>query len=447
MPLTLKQAQTLKQELLDFTFDAEGEIAIALEEYSAEQLSQLAESPYQGNRKTELVIDSFATDGIVGTQSVLEHFLADQSSLSPEEQALATSWSRGFIGLFAVIERSSDQMVVMNWLTEKTYTIVLPETPQDRNIARLKPDEILLTRILPLYEEWMLSGPAVFLGKLGKPKLAVAIGNFKKYHPNYLYGDAPELLEEAWQSVECYHQSFVDYFGSHEITLLGHELQKKLADFQAQMSQKQLIAAGLDGEKSLAELAEEAGISPEEMTETAAAMGVDEQTTSTLLKSQKVSKMMMPTIELPKHLKSAEQVTILTHPRWGQVMVSTYQPLTTILKTFDQSLSPEHKPLLLQCLKNLEIKPFVWYELAQKYPEQLEAALQNVLDRPRLSLETDFQPMLIEFGHPAQPELPETASVPIHLHNLFQSALLAVSRPQSSQSKDRDKHPKTAGFG
>lgn len=447
MPLTLEQAQTLKQELLDFTFDAEGEIAIALEEYSAEQLSQLAESPYQGNRKTELVIDSFATDGIVGSQSVLEHFLAEQSNLSTEEQTLVTKWSRGFIGLFAMIERSSDQMVVMNWLTEKTYTVVLSESQQDRNIARLKPGEILLTRILPLHKEWMFSGPAVFLGKLGKPKLAVAIGNFKKYHPNYLYGDAPELLEEAWQSVESYHQSFVDYFGSHELTLPGHQLEKKLADFQAQMSQKQLIAAGLDSEKSLAELAEEAGISLEEMTETAAAMGVDEKTTSTLLKSQNVSKMMMPTIELPKHLRSAEQVTILTHPRWGQVMIATYQPLTAILETFDQNSSPEREPLLLQCLKNLEIKPFVWHKLAQKYPQQLELALQHILDRPQLCLDPDLDPVLTEFGHSTQPELPETASVPIHLHYLFQEALLEVSRPQSSKSKDRDKRQKKAGFG
>ena len=447
MTPTLEQAQILKQELLDFTFDAEGEVAVALEEYSAEQLSQLAESPYQGNRKTELVIDSFATDGTVDSQSVLEYFLQSRPDFSTEDQALVRCWSEGFIGLFAVTERSSDHMTLTNWLTEKKYTVLLPDEPQDRNLARLKTEEIILTRILPLGKDWMFSGPAVFLGKLGKPKLAVAIGNFKKYHKNYLYGDAPELLEEAWQSVEKYHQDFINYFGSHEITLPGRQLEKKLADFQTQLTQQKLIASGLDGEKSLAELADEAGISQEEMAETAAAMGVDEKTTSDLLNSQKVSKMVMPTIELPKHLKSAEQVTVLTHPRWGQVMISTYQPLTAALEATDETLFPESALLIQRCLKDPEIQPFVWHDLAQKYPLQLEKSLRNALERPQFRLEHDLDQVLENFGHPTEPELPESASVPIHLHNLFQEALLEVSRPQASKSKDRAKQQKKSGFG
>jgi len=37
------------------------------------------------------------------------------------------------------------------------------------------------------------------MGKLGS-KLAVAIGNFKENYKTALYSDAPELLEQAWQS-------------------------------------------------------------------------------------------------------------------------------------------------------------------------------------------------------------------------------------------------------
>ncbi|KAI9132282.1 hypothetical protein [Acaryochloris sp. CCMEE 5410] len=447
MTLTLEKAQRLKQDLLDFTFDAEGEIAVALEEYSAAQLAQLVDSSYQGNQKTELVIDSFATEGTVGDQSILDYFLENRPNLSLEDQALVSRWSQGFVGLFAVRERALEHLVLMNWLTEKQYKVLIPKEPQDRNIARLKTGEIVLTRLLPLGKNWMLSGPSIFLGKLGKPKLAVAIGNFKKYHKNYLYGDAPDLLEEAWQSVESYHQAFVDYFGSHEITLTGHQLEKELADFQAHMTQQKLAALDLDGEKSIGELADEAGVTREEMVETAAAMGVDEKTTSRLLAKQSVSKMMQPTTELPKHLKSAAQVTVLTHPRWGQVMVATYQPLIDALEAGNQTSIPDSDALVQQCLKNLEIKPFVWHQLAQKYPSPLEKMLQNTLDLPRLSLKEDLATILINFGHPEKPDLPETASVPVHLHNLFQEALLEVNRSQSSKSKGKGKPQKKVGFG
>jgi hypothetical protein len=442
---TLDRAQSLKQQLLDFIFDAEGELAEALEKYSAEQLSQFLNSPYQGHQKTDQVLNSFAVDGTVGSRSVLDLFLESRSDLSAADRALVASWQQGFMGLFTVIEPEPNGLKLMNWLTQKQYRVLL-SIPVEQNIARLKPEEIMLTRLLPVGNDWMLSGPAVLLGKLGKPKLAVAIGNFKKYHRDYLYGDAPELLEEAWQSVEVYYQSFVDYFGSNEITLPGHQLEKKLTAFQAHLAQERLTAAGLDGEKSLKELAEEAGTSQEEMNETAAAMGLEVKSTARLLNEQKVSKMMTLSIELPVHLKTAEQVTMLTHPRWGQVVVATYQPLIAELEKKEEEPSASES-LTSQCLKNLEIKPFVWHQLAQTYPEELEQALQSALDRPELTLEKDLEQILVNFGHPEQPELPETANVPVHLHNLFQEAMLSTQKLKSSKSKDRDKLKKKTGFG
>ncbi len=443
--MNLSHAQTLKQDLIDFVLDSEGELAAALEVYSAVQLSRLADSPYQGNRKTELVIESFATNGTVGSQSVLDLFLASRSDLSTEDHALVRHWHQGFIGLFSAGERSPDWLSLKNWLTAKEYKILLHDEPQDLNMVRLPPQEIVLTRILPIDGAWIFSGPAVFLGKLGKPKLAVAVGNFKKHHREYLYGDAPELLEEAWQSVERYHQAFVDYFGSQEITLPGHQLEQKLSDFQAHMTQQQFAVAGLDGKKSIQELADEAGFSPAAIAETATAMGAD-KTTAHLLQSQNVSKMMMPRVELPKSLKHAEQVTILIHPRWGQVITAAYQQLIHALEATHETAEPELEALIRQCLNDLEIKPFVWHQIAQQYPQTLVKVLQKVIDRPQLDLE-ELDSVLATFGHPAQPHLPETASVPLHLHTLFQDAMLAVSRPKSSKSKGRATLPQKTGFG
>ncbi|MGB7414181.1 MAG: hypothetical protein WA902_08225 [Thermosynechococcaceae cyanobacterium] len=443
-PLTLDYAQSLKQELLDFILDAEDELATALEGYSAERLAQLADSPYQGSRKMDQVVDSFAMDGTVGSQTVLDLFLENHADWPADDRALVASWQRGFMGLFVVIERSPSHGIFMNWLTEKHYRVLL-STSDEQAVARLKPEAVVQTRLLPIGDDWMLSGPAVFLGKLGKPKLAVAIGNFKKFHKEYLYGDAPELLEQAWASVEAYHHSFLDYFGTSEITLSGHQLEKQLSQFQALMAQQQLSDSGLDGNKSLEELANEAGVSQAEMTETAAAMGIDEKTTTRLLKNQKLSQMMTPKIELPQHLKNEDQVTLLIHPRWGQVVISTYQSILEELKR--KSDKPDSESVLYKSLKNLEIKPFVWHQLAKQYPETFEQLLQTVLSRPQLNLEQDLGPVLLELGHLEEPDLPETASVPIHLHDLFQEAMLAVKSLKPSKPKGREKVQKKSGFG
>jgi hypothetical protein len=110
----------------------------------------------------------------------------------------------------------------------------------------------LLTRIAPVTEDyWMFSGPCIPMGALGKPKLAVAIGNFKDNYKPFLYSDASDLLEEAWNSVERYHQDFLDFFGSDEVTLSGYQLSKKIAEFQEVLTKKRLAEAGIDESKSL----------------------------------------------------------------------------------------------------------------------------------------------------------------------------------------------------
>jgi hypothetical protein len=114
--------------------------------------------------------------------------------------------------LFAVVQTLPNRFELMNWLTAKPYT-VKPSEPITRvEMARFKQGDILLTRISPVTDSyWMFSGPCMPMGRLGKPKLAVAIGNFKDNHKDALYSDAPDLLEQAWQSVEEYHQQFLDF--------------------------------------------------------------------------------------------------------------------------------------------------------------------------------------------------------------------------------------------
>jgi hypothetical protein len=51
--------------------------------------------------------------------------------------------------------------------------------------------------------------------------------------------------------------------------------------------------------------------------------------------------------------------------------------------------------------------------------------------------------LLQESQKPLKPELPEIASVPIHLHELFQEALAEV---QKSKPKDKGKKKPKKGF-
>jgi hypothetical protein len=435
----LERSRELKQALIEFVLEAEGELAESLEAYAATQSRRERYDSVQ----QDLIIDTFVTEGKVGDKTPLDLFLESKPYLSQSDRQLVNNLRRSFIGLFAVTRILPDGFELMNWLTAKHY-VVKPNNAQTlEEMRRFKEGEILLTRIAPVSDTyWIFSGPYTAMGKLGKPKLAVAIGNFKENYKKALYSDASDLLEQAWQSVEQYHQQFLDFFGSDEVTLPGYQLNKKIAQFQEIMMQRRFVAAGIDDSKTLAEVAQEAGIEEEEIKAAAEEAGADSKVVSQLFDSKSTTKMVMPKVDLPAELRKAEQVTALSHARWGQMFLPTYSQFKALLEAEDwQSIEGSEK-LIRYYLENPTINAFVWQRLSQQYPTQLEKVLQTVLERPNFKLDRDLDTLLQEFNKPTEPELPESASVPVHLDDLFQEAVAEVNK-----SKSKGKGQKKASMG
>ncbi len=113
-----------------------------------------------------------------------------------------------------------------------------------------------------------------------------------------------------WESVTTYHDEFVTFFGSDEITLPGSKLQAKSASFRLGCSDRRLDAAGVDKSKSLDELAK-TGIDATEIEELNQTLGVPRDRERAAPPSRK---MVAPNVETPPHLKQAAAVTALSHP-------------------------------------------------------------------------------------------------------------------------------------
>lgn len=443
----------LKQDLTDFVLDAEDEVATALEAFSAQQLSRWAKPMLSGLNRTDLAIDMFLSEGQAGDRPIVECFLQENSAVSPQAKAQLEQWPSGFNGLFVVRAVSAHSYSLINWLTEKSYSVCKDPSRPTEAMSRLSPGEIVLARMLPLTEDmWVFSGPLTLLGKLGNPKLAVAIGNFKKWFPQQLYGDAPELKEAAWESVKQQYDDFLAFFGSPPVTLSGYELNKKLQVYQAQTSERQLAEAGIDADKSLQEIAQAAGVSAEDIDEAMDAIGEESITAKKLLSSKQAIKMIMPEISLPEDLRRAEAVTVFSHPRWGQTFLKDYRRLVELL---DQSSSEPDEAkdaaldrLLLKYLDDEQVNAYVWGYLAQELGDRLQPPLQRVLANPSFDIQQDLEKALAKRGKPLTPELPESASVPVHLHNLFQAALKEVGKDAKQKGEGKKKIPKKkSGFG
>ncbi len=443
----LAQAKVLKQHLLEFVFGADGALAEALERWSAKQSAQLSQSQFQqGGVLTDFVVDSFITQSKQG-QPIAE-FLQQHPDLSPEEQQLLQSWERSFLGLFEIDEKTPEgYLLLRNWLTAQSYRVYPNGSESPDLLKRMQPRGILMSRISPLdSEHWFLSGPNLFLGALGKPKLAMAVGNFKRYHPDSLYEDAPELLEEAWRSVVQHYRDFVDYFGSDRLTLPGPKLSQQLTAFQDALAQQKMDQAGVDEQTSIQELAQKSGTNLSAVEEAAENVGANLKTVSSVLQSQGKPRMAPIELEVPEHLRRAEQVTLLVHPEWGQAFLDNYAQIQSLLTELPVAVGDRQTELtqmLHALLSKSELSPYVWYHFAQEMPQNFSAAFAILLQQPNWQ-STELPQVLESFGHRAEPVLPEVANLPVHLNELFQTAMLDLTK---GRAKNKKQAKKKQGFG
>lgn len=440
----IERANQLQKDLVDFVYDAEGALAVALEKYAAEQ----GKKKYQDLKQQNLVINRFMIEGKVGDTTPLELFLGQNSALTPSDRDLLSNWQRSFMGLFEVIQSFPQGIEIMNWLTAKHY-LVLFGTEIPPEVLKWQPGEIFLTRIAPINEKnnyWLFLSDLIVKGKLSKPKLAVAIGEFKQNYQNSLYGDAPELLALAWDSVTQYHQEFVEFFGSDRVALPGYQLNRQINELQSRMTQKRLTEAGIDGSKSLQEIMRERGENEADILAAAEEIGADSAELAQAIKNQAKVSLKMPQTNLPDEIRQAEMVTAFSHPKWGQMLIPTYSKFEAMLATAEPQNHPQAERLVQQYLEDPQLNFFLWQQLAQQYPTQLEKLLQVILKNPDFNLTRDLASILTKFNKPLEPELPEIASVPQHLHDLFAEAFAQVNKSHKSQAKSQKKNKKKKGF-
>ncbi|MBD2327991.1 hypothetical protein [Alkalinema sp. FACHB-956] len=417
--LSIDRAVQLKQEIIDFIYDAEGEGAIALEQYSARQLKQ----PNPGNwPNRELLLTRFMVEDQTLGKPPIETFIQHHPALSPAEQQLIRSWTQAIVSLFEITEVLGEGYYqLQNWLTQRSYRVHLGHVASEIQ-ARLQPQEICLVQIAPFQgDRWMALTQPVLLGRLGKPKLAVAIGNFRQCYRRYLYSDAPDLLEESWRSVEKQYHASQAFFGSSIVTLPGRQLNQRLKAFQDTLSDQQLQNAQVNAEEIL-----ENAIADAEDTLT--------ETENRQLNSAKASKMVIPPMELPPTLQQAEAVTMLTHPRWGQCFLTSYASLEQYLQSGKGYSIEQAVQAFRKLLNDPAVPVFVFQHLAALYPVAVETLVQQTLEQPDFTL-ARLNDQLYAMGKPLEPELPDTASVPLHLHELFQEAFIAVSKAQAKKTK------------
>jgi hypothetical protein len=183
-----------------------------------------------------MVLDHFALQHQLPSGStVVEEFVAAHSELTGPEREMLLGWRDVVEGVFDVVGKDRDALVLFNFLDELTYRA--RSNLGRRAFKPLKKGMILVGRLVQVGDGWMVSGnPAAFPASARGQMLAAAAEQAMR-NPEAVFRN-PAKLAEARRMLAEHHQAFVDLFGADLIVVPGIEVPGKVKAFHRHLAQQ-----------------------------------------------------------------------------------------------------------------------------------------------------------------------------------------------------------------
>jgi hypothetical protein len=300
-----------------------------------------------------------------GGRTPLEVFVErERQKGMPEDVARQLSrWSDVTESLFEVRKKiDSDTVLAYDYLHERELTIKC-------NIPgflskRVSLGSYLITRLVPWYDDYYLSGASAVLPPGSKKEVMEMARDMRRKHPELAYASATEEERERLAAMEEeMYRAFVEFFGDDEVVFpTGREMAKKLEEFTRYHIFEHVQASG----KTLAQEAEEHG-----------------------------HKAKMPKqAPYPRELLRARDVGVLLDPVEGMFLLPEYGTFRRIFTEPDFQQIPGWRELVYKYLEEDSVPPLSFKRMVERYPEGARRVFQAALKRRKFSLERDFPKLM-----------------------------------------------------
>jgi len=147
--------------------------------------------------KSANVIDYFIMQRrLPDGRTVLEHFVAEHPNLSDAERTMLLGWHDAVEGIFEIERRDKEALVVVNLVDELTYRV--RSNVGTATFSGMSPGSFLITRLVPISDEWLLSGIASILPAGNCAEIHRLAADFAQQHPAMQFRN-PEKLAQGWE--------------------------------------------------------------------------------------------------------------------------------------------------------------------------------------------------------------------------------------------------------
>jgi len=173
-----------------------------------------------------------------GGQTIVEQFVASRSDLPAPERDMLLGWRDVVEGIFEVVRRDGEVLIVTNLVDELTYRV---RSNMGGEVFRvLRPRSYMIARLVPMGSEWLVSGVIHPILRGGR-KVAYGIAaELVMKCPELLFRN-PSLLERGWEQQRSDCERFVRFFGTDMVLIEGTELAERMRQYAA-FSRREVLA-------------------------------------------------------------------------------------------------------------------------------------------------------------------------------------------------------------
>jgi hypothetical protein len=345
----LDRAGELKQQLVAFSQQPRYDRAFR------EVLAERSGDPARLNDNRLMMLwDYFVLEHrLRNGRTVVEQFVDAHPDLSDSEREMLLGWRDVVQGPFEVRGRDGRALVVVNLVDELIYRV---RSNVGVSVFRQMPRRsFLITRLVPVGDEWMLSGPTSVL-RPGERDVAFGLAwEMSLRTPEAVYRN-PEKLARAWELQREDRDRFVRFFGADEVVVHGEQVQQRMADYWSFCRQD-----------------------PRRTEASGSSSGAGRAA---------------PMFELAPEVVDAETVGLIYDEEEGLGFYAEFGLVAAAFADPDLLRRRRHREQVLAYLHDDSVEPMVLRRLAARDPERASVVFRRLLKRPRFDWAHDGEDTL-----------------------------------------------------
>jgi len=298
-------------------------------------------------------------------RTIVEQFVASRPDLPETERAMLLCWAKVVEGIFEVERHDGDTAIMVNLVDELTYRVRSNVGPQ--LLKQLVPETTLWARVVPLGNDWLLSGALNSAPPEGRREMCRAAAELANTCPAAVFRN-PDKLALGWELHRRLRGHFIGFFGADVAVVTGRELADRMAGFwnyhAARISAAQSPAPG----------------------ETTASMNPD-----TPNEEQPPS---VPPMSISSDLEQAETVGIVFDGVEGLLFLPEYRLVCEVFADPALIAGRRYREAVGGYLKSQSIPPIVLRRLAEQDPDRASQVFARLLGKPRFTWQRDGEALL-----------------------------------------------------